>query len=168
MMRNWMGSSGVDDLLSQLVIPAGTSRAAKKPRTSKDLDKQPQPSRHSLRVFIVEDERLIAENLKIIVEDQNWHVIGIVSSGEDAIRIAEATNPDLILMDVRIQGDVDGVHAAVVIYESMPRKPRILFLSAHPQENFPHLEALPPESFAYLKKPYTPEDLVAAIETLVS
>ena len=133
----------------------------------RDLNKNENTQRSALRICIVEDERLIAENLKIIVEDQNWQVIGIVSSGEEAIRIAESTNPDLILMDVRIRGDVDGVHAALVIHEMAVRKPRILFLSAHPQEQFPHLDALPPESFAYLKKPYTPEDLVTAIETLV-
>jgi two-component system, cell cycle sensor histidine kinase and response regulator CckA len=159
---------GVEDWLRNPIFLGKRENSEKNHKGALNLETSETTPVSNLRVFIVEDERLIAENLKIIIEDQNWQVIGIVSSGEDAIKIAEATNPDLILMDVRIRGDVDGVHAALVIHESLRRKPRILFLSAHPQEQFPHLDSLPAESFAYLKKPYTPEDLVAAIETLFS
>ena len=119
------------------------------------------------KVLIVEDERIVAENLRFVLEDKKWKVIGIAASGEEAVRGAQESNPDLILMDIRIQGDLDGIQAAMLIQESLPKKPMILFISAHPSEAFPHLNALAPGSFAYLKKPYTPEDLAAEIKNLI-
>ncbi|MCI0414928.1 response regulator [bacterium] len=121
-----------------------------------------------LRVLIVEDERLIAENLKLIVEDHNYRVVDLASNSEEAIHKAKVSKPDLILMDVRIQGEMDGIHAASLIQQSLAKKPRVLFLSAHSREQFPHIEALDSDSFRYLLKPYTPEDLLAAMDSVLN
>ncbi len=150
----------------QLWFMAGRSETTSSGKAPESLERK-RKAKSGLTVFIVEDERLIAEDLKYIIEDSNWRVLGIASSGEEAVREVYKTKPDLVLMDVRIQGEVDGVHAAMVIQQSLTDKPRILFLSAHSREQFPHLNSLAPDSFAYLKKPYTPDDLVAAIELLL-
>lgn len=149
-----------------LLLGSRENRIKKGSRTqamgNKTAHKQP------MRVFIVEDERLIAENVKLIIEQREWQVVGMAATGEDAVRKARILSPNLLLMDVRIQGSVDGVRAAALIHQSLIQKPWILFLSAHPQEQFPQLNDLPTDSFGYLRKPYTPEDLIAAIESLVS
>jgi len=125
-------------------------------------------SKARLKVLIVEDERLIAENLKFIVEDHNYEVVALASTAEEAIRKAKQSKPDLILMDVRIQGELDGVQAASRIQQSLAKKPRVLFLSAHAKEQFPHIDSLDSDSFLYLVKPYTPEDLLAAMESILN
>ena len=130
-------------------------------RYSKSKNKRP------LRVLIVEDERLIAENLKFIVEDHNYEVVDVAATAEEAVDIAQQAKPDLILMDVRIQGELDGIHAATLIQEKLEKKPRVLFLSAHAKEQFPHLARLDSDSFLYLKKPYTSEELLAAMESVL-
>jgi DNA-binding response OmpR family regulator len=124
-------------------------------------------NRQNLKILIVEDERLIAENLKYVVEEKGHHVIAIAASGEEAVEKAKLNEPDLILMDIRIKGEVDGVHAAKVIQDIYAKKIPVLFLSAHSQDQYPHLLNLDSASFFYLKKPYTPEDLLAAIDGLL-
>jgi DNA-binding response OmpR family regulator len=121
-----------------------------------------------LKVLIVEDERLIAENLKLIVEDHNYQVVDLASTAEDAIDKAKRSKPDLVLMDVRIHGEMDGIQAADRIQHSLEKKPRFLFLSAHAKEQFPHIDKLDSDSFLYLIKPYSPEDLLAAMESILN
>jgi YesN/AraC family two-component response regulator len=131
-------------------------------RQSKSKGKMP------LKVLIVEDERLIAENLKFIIEDHNYQVIDMASSAEEAIDKAKRSKPDLILMDVRIHGELDGIQAADLIQHSLAKSPRFLFLSAHAKEQFPHIERLDSDSFSYLTKPYSSEDLLAAMENILN
>lgn len=121
-----------------------------------------------LKVLIVEDERLIAENLKFIVEDHNYQVVDLASTAEEAIDKAKRSKPDLVLMDVRIHGEMDGIQAADRIQHSLGNKPRFLFLSAHAKEHFPHIDKLDSNSFSYLIKPYSPEDLLAAMESILN
>jgi two-component system cell cycle sensor histidine kinase/response regulator CckA len=139
-----------------------SSRVANLHRQSKPQGKAP------LKVLIVEDERLIAENLKFIVEDHDYKVVDMASSAEDAIRKAKRSRPDLILMDVRIHGELDGIQAADVIQHSIAKSARFLFLSAHGKEQFPHIDRLDSDSFSYLIKPYSPEDLLAAMESILN
>ena len=120
------------------------------------------------KVLIVEDERLIAENLKFIVEDHNYQVVDMASTADDAISKARRSKPDLILMDVRIHGELDGIQVADLIQHSITKGARFLFLSAHSKEQFPHIDRLDSDSFSYLKKPYSPEDLLAEMENILN
>ena len=69
------------------------------------------------RVMIVEDERITAEDIHDILSHLGYTVTAVVSSGEEAIRRAEQTKPDLVMMDIRIKGEMDGVEAAREIRE---------------------------------------------------
>src|SRR5436305_8103139 len=64
------------------------------------------------KIIIVEDEILIAEDLRLILQRMGHQVVGIASSGAEAIEKANKLHPDLVLMDVRLQGPMDGVEAA--------------------------------------------------------
>ena len=67
--------------------------------------------------MIVEDEALIAWDLRTLVEGFGWQVCGVAASGPDAVRMAREKRPDLVLMDVRLRGEMDGVEAAKLIRE---------------------------------------------------
>lgn len=70
-----------------------------------------------MKVLIVEDETVIAMALEEFVKECGHEVDGNVTSGEDAIRIALKTNPDVVLMDVVLSGELDGIEAADKIQE---------------------------------------------------
>jgi len=75
----------------------------------------------SIRLMLVDDQILFAESLKTVIElkASDIHVIGIASSGEEAIQMAETEQPHIILMDVRMPG-LDGVEATKRIHEQHP------------------------------------------------
>ena len=120
------------------------------------------------KVLIIEDERLIAENLKFTLEERGYRVTGIVSSGEEAMNLAGIHRPDILLVDIRISGELDGVETARMIREAVSGSIGILFVSAYPRENFPHILDLNSESLCYLQKPYSPDDLITALDRLVA
>ena len=70
----------------------------------------------SKKVLIVEDEQLVAYLMENYVTENNWcEVIASVDNGDEAIEIARNEKPDFILMDVRIEGDKDGIETALSI-----------------------------------------------------
>ncbi len=64
------------------------------------------------RILIVEDEPVTAMNERMILEKLGYSVAGIAASGAEAVRMAGQFKPDLILMDVTLDGDLDGIGAA--------------------------------------------------------
>ena len=81
------------------------------------------------RALIVEDEALIAEELRERLLRLGFIVIAAVSSGEEGVEIATRETPDLVLMDIRLSGDKDGVQAAREIREQVDVP--IVYLTAH-------------------------------------
>ena len=71
-------------------------------------------------VLIVEDEAIIAECFRILVEDAGASVVGIAENGEGAIDMVRTAPPDFLLMDVRLRGMLDGIDAAITIYHANP------------------------------------------------
>jgi len=72
------------------------------------------------KVLIVEDERLIAEYFKVIIESLGYSVCGIAMTADDAVRLARDADPAIIFMDVRLSGKKDGIDAANEIYQNKP------------------------------------------------
>lgn len=73
------------------------------------------------RILIVEDQRLIAADLENTLKKLGYVVVGNVSSGEDAISTSDQVRPELVLMDVRLRGEMDGIHAAQIIRDPLQR-----------------------------------------------
>ena len=98
---------------------------------------QPQPTSfgrarstsHLPRVLIVEDELLVAWHLESLAREQNLEVCGLVPDGDGAIEQATDLDADLILMDIRLAGRMDGIEAARRIREQ--RDTPIIFITAH-------------------------------------
>jgi CheY-like chemotaxis protein len=119
------------------------------------------------RILIVEDGRLIAEDLKEVVESAGHLVVGIFSSGEEVLQTITSLNPDLILMDIRLKGSLDGIQTAITIHNTIKAIP-LVFLTAHSRNQYPHLNSLPSSSFVYMTKPFQIETLLRGIKRLLS
>ena len=113
------------------------------------------------KIMIVEDESIIAEDLADSLEDMGYIVVDIVSSGEEAILMAAEKQPHLILMDVMLQGEIDGITAAEEIYSSLQIP--IIFLTAYSDnQTLQRVKATNP--FGYIVKPFEERNLYLTIE----
>lgn len=118
-------------------------------------------------ILIVEDERLICESLKEQLEENGHTVIGMADSGEQAIDLVRKTAPDLLIIDIRLNGAIDGIQTALILHKTIKKLP-ILFLTAHSAGQFPHLALIDPSLYLYLTKPFLEKDLLAAVQTLLN
>jgi PAS domain S-box-containing protein len=114
-----------------------------------------------VKILVVEDETIVAADLKNKLTHLGYHVIGTVGRGEEAVRIASAERPALVLMDIVLSGEMDGIEAADRIRQiyHVP----IVFLSAHSDsETLARAKATGP--FGYLLKPFNERELETHIE----
>ena len=96
-----------------------------------------------------------------MLKNLGYTVTGVASSGEDAISKAESTFPDVVLMDIMLKGDMDGVEAAREIRERFDVP--VVYLTAYSDNNI--LErAKRTEPFGYIIKPFDEKDLYSSIE----
>jgi len=113
------------------------------------------------KILIVEDELIVAEAIKSSLESMGYEVVSMVKTGEAAIEKAEKDRPDVILMNIRLKGKMDGIEAADRIRSRLEIS--IIFLTAYADEE--RLEraklTLP---FGYVLKPFQDRDLKVAIE----
>ena len=112
--------------------------------------------------MVVEDDALLAENLQKVLNDLGYAVVGPVATGEAAIAKAVDARPDLILMDIRLKGDMDGVSAAARIQAEVDLP--IIFLSGYSDIQTLQ-QAGSTKVYGYLIKPVRAQDLLASIET---
>jgi two-component system, response regulator PdtaR len=119
------------------------------------------------RVLVVEDEVLVAENLRDILCGEGYEVSNICVTGEEALQEVGRNPLDLLLMDIRLKGKLDGVET-VIRAEQMARKQfSVIFLTAHSQRQFPHISDVK-SRFTYLTKPYTSRVLVETVKHLLN
>jgi diguanylate cyclase (GGDEF)-like protein/PAS domain S-box-containing protein len=112
-------------------------------------------------ILLVEDEGIIALDLKTRLSDMGYIIIGTASTGERAIQIASETTPDLILMDIKIKGPLDGIETAEKIRATMSVP--IIFLTAFADEATLDRAKITGPS-GYILKPYQERELAIAIE----
>jgi DNA-binding response OmpR family regulator len=117
------------------------------------------------KILIVEDESIVASDIARRLEQSDFRIVGITGSGREAIDLARANCPDVIIMDVRIQGDLNGVETAIVIQGMAEKGIPVIFLTAFPPEDFRVLKVLEP--CVCIKKPYREEELLGAISHLL-
>jgi two-component system, response regulator PdtaR len=114
-----------------------------------------------MNIMIVEDQFIIAMNLKIKVEDLGYKVVGIESTAESAIDKIPELSPDLILMDIVLKGEMDGIDATYIISKQF--KIPVLYVTAHSDElTLERVKNSP--GYGILIKPVSSEDLKTSIE----
>lgn len=114
-----------------------------------------------LKILIVEDEMLIAANIAMQLESIGYEVVGIVPRGIEAVKSAKLDKPDLVLMDINLKGEMDGIETAIAMQKD--RKMPIIYLTANSDEaHFNRAKATNP--YAFISKPFKKLDLQHAIE----
>lgn len=113
------------------------------------------------RILVVEDEAIVAKDIENALHGLGYSVPAVAASGEAAIEKAEALHPDLVLMDIRLKGQIDGVKAAGEISGRLGIP--IVYLTAHAdQQTLRRAKSTQP--LGYILKPFDERDLNAAIE----
>lgn len=114
------------------------------------------------RILVVEDESLIACDLEISLEHLGYEVVGIAASGEEALRIVEERKPDLILMDIILDGEMDGIETTRAIHNrhNIP----VIYLTANADESTVK-RARDTAPHAYITKPTNERELYSNIDT---
>ena len=121
----------------------------------------PKSSAAPLRVLIVEDEALVALDLEERLARLGYEVAGVVDNGADALSRVRSTKVDLVLMDIHIRGETDGVQTAAELRETA--EVPVVFLTAHADETTLERAGLT-EPFGYVLKPFDEQELRANIE----
>src|SRR5215470_5961419 len=124
----------------------------------------PSTSGAARRVVIAEDEALIRLDLKELLQESGYDVVGEAGDGEEAVALAERLRPDLVVLDVKMPV-LDGISAAERI--TAQRLAAVLMLTAFSQRELVE-RARDAGAMAYLVKPFQKADLVPAIEVAVS
>ncbi|MFF7951813.1 ANTAR domain-containing response regulator [Streptomyces griseorubiginosus] len=140
-----------------------TAPESPQPVDAPDDDKSHVPPL-TTRVVIAEDEALIRLDLKEMLEEEGYSVVGEAGDGEQAVELAREHKPDLVILDVKMP-KLDGISAAEKIAEE--RIAPVLMLTAFSQRDLVE-RARDAGAMAYLVKPFSKSDVVPAIEMAVS
>ncbi|MFF9042150.1 ANTAR domain-containing response regulator [Streptomyces sp. NPDC014892] len=140
-----------------------TAPESPQPLDAPDDDKSHVPPL-TTRVVIAEDEALIRLDLKEMLEEEGYSVVGEAGDGEQAVELAREHQPDLVILDVKMP-KMDGISAAEKIAEE--RIAPVLMLTAFSQRDLVE-RARDAGAMAYLVKPFSKSDVVPAIEMAVS
>jgi DNA-binding NarL/FixJ family response regulator len=112
------------------------------------------------RVLIVEDEWVVAASAEAALEDAHCTIVGIAVTADEAVKLAEAERPDLVVMDVRLRGSRDGIDAAREIRERFGI--RSLFVTANSDSETRRLGGAA-DPAGWIQKPVSGDDLAASV-----
>jgi DNA-binding response OmpR family regulator len=113
------------------------------------------------KILIVEDDRVVSETLADALRDGGFEVSGIASSGRKSLELARENPPDVVLMDVRLEGDLNGIETAIFLQGYFERAVPVIFVTAFPATDYPYLKIV--SHFHYINKPFTPDEVLARI-----
>jgi DNA-binding LytR/AlgR family response regulator len=118
-----------------------------------------------IKILVVEDEMVVGAKIAMQLEEMGYAVAGILPRGEEALIHIEENKPDIILLDIQLKGNLDGIETALQIHSQADIP--IIFLTANSDEaSFTRAKAAKP--FAFIAKPYKQMDLRRAIELTIS
>jgi PAS domain S-box-containing protein len=113
------------------------------------------------KLLIVEDEVIIAMDLQTSLENQGYIVIDHVTRGEDVFKVLEINRPDIILIDVKLEGEIDGVETAQMIYDNYDIP--VIFITSYSNKSIIE-RAKKTNPFGYIVKPFEDRELFTNIE----
>jgi signal transduction histidine kinase len=116
------------------------------------------------RVIVVEDERIVALHLKQQLLKLGYDVVGVAASGEHALRLVSELRPDVVLMDIHIEGPMDGIETAERIPADLLVP--VIYLTAFSDE-VTLARARGTRPYGYLLKPFSPRELHATVQMVL-
>lgn|GEM_PF-547802 len=120
------------------------------------IEKKSKKAVKSARILLVEDENIIAMDIQSTLRKMGYNVFAIVSSGEESIKVASSSMPDIVLMDIKLKGKMNGIQAAKSIYRQF-RIP-VIYVSAYGDEHI-YVQLGRFEPFEFIQKPFIEEEL---------
>ncbi|HPE82352.1 MAG: response regulator [Aequorivita sp.] len=120
---------------------------------------------NAIKILIVEDEMVIAANISLQLTELGYEVTGVLPRGEEAVAHLHIDKPDIVLLDIRLKGEMDGIKTAQEIQKhyNIP----IIYLTANADEaHFNRAKETNP--YAFISKPFKKLDLQRAIELTVN
>ena len=108
-------------------------------------------------ILIVEDEPLIADDIAMTLEKHGYTVVDVVDNSEDAFQVIEAKMPDMALLDINIEGEMDGIQLA-----SKLKIPFVFLTSYYDRDTLEKVSLVKPAGF--IVKPFNENDLIANLE----
>ncbi len=119
------------------------------------------------RVLLVDDQTLFVDSLRVVIESRTDDIVvaGVAYSGEEAVRLYDETDPDVVMMDVRMPG-MDGVEATRIIRERHPES-RIVMLTTYDDDEYV-THAIQYGAAGYILKNIPPSELIACIRVAVT
>ena len=116
---------------------------------------------NKIKILIAEDEQIVAKNIEKRLTADGYHVVASVATGEEAIEEVKNLSPDIILMDIKLKGKIDGIETADIIRRDF-RLPVIFLTSYADEETFQRAKNTEP--FGYLIKPFESKELNRVVE----
>lgn len=113
------------------------------------------------KILIVEDVDMIADYIRMVLTRHGYQSPDAVASGEEAVETIFAAPPDLVLMDIKLDGLINGIEAAEIIRRQFDIP--IVFVSAHPEPAIVN-RAMATGAAGYLVKPFKGKDLLSAVK----
>ena len=117
-----------------------------------------------VQVLIVEDEAIVSMDLRYKLESLGYCVPAAISSGEEAVEAASQLHPDVVLMDIRLSGEMDGVAAAEEIWRRF-NIPVVYLTSYADQDTLERANTTVPSG--YILKPFDDAELRAVVEMAI-
>ncbi|KYG71345.1 LytTR family two component transcriptional regulator [Roseivirga ehrenbergii] len=114
-----------------------------------------------MNVLIVEDEPNYSDTLEMFIDELGYQVIGVAQEGRTALNLFKTSKPDIVLMDINLNGEMTGIDVAKE-FQSIQPTPIIFITSFDDKETFEKAKETAPH--AYLIKPFDPETLERSIE----
>jgi len=116
------------------------------------------------KILVVEDEHIVAMGIRIMLRNLGYTVTGVASSGEEAISKTESTQPDLVLMDIMLKGNLDGIEASneIITRFGIP----VVYLTACSDRKI--LERIWNTGSGYIAKPFDETDLKKGIDIVLA
>ena len=112
-------------------------------------------------VLVVEDESIVSKDIQYSLKKLGYNVVGAASTGEKAFELASTTNPDIILMDIMLKGDINGIQTAERVKAELQIP--VIYLTAYADEAT-LAKAKVTEPYGYIIKPFKEVDLHTSIE----
>ena len=113
------------------------------------------------KVLIVEDDMIISLVIENMVKELGHNVVGKATSGEEAINLALENKPDLVLMDIRLKGEMDGIQAVTAIKEKIETS--VIYLTGN-SDRVNYDRAKETDFIDLITKPFTITDLTKSME----
>ncbi|MGT2493644.1 response regulator [Cupriavidus basilensis] len=112
-------------------------------------------------ILVVEDDRIVARDIAQQLSREGYRIVGSVSTGEEALRLCRELTPDLVLMDLRLSGDLDGIDVATQLRDGLQIP--VVFLTAYADRETVQ-RATRAEPFGYLIKPFEDAQLRSVVQ----